>query len=342
MSDIVSQGIRVGQLYSNEEVHHFLGVGNAGGVRVSTTIEGTTRRIVIMTAKPSVHQAKENPYYDRVENDILVYTGAGLEGDQSLGGANKRIPAQVEHGFPVYGFQIIASRRDPAIGARRWRFLGLLEYLRHYPETQIDVRGCVRKVWLFEFRVHAKPAFVFPDQDYAMSRRLIEDSRQENRATDDDESIAEHVSVSGSRLTQFKPEELERVRKQLLSMAPQHFEGFISMLLCSTGYERVRVTKFSQDGGIDVVAYAGRSMWPVQDMMIQLQAKRWLHTVGRKEVAELRGSLEPHARGTLVTTSHYSKAATVEASAPGKVPIVLIDGYSLAGIVKSANLESCD
>jgi restriction endonuclease Mrr len=88
-----------------------------------------------------------------------------------------------------------------------------------------------------------------------------------------------------------------------------------------------------------VNAYAGPGMWAIEDLLIQTQAKRWLHTVGRKDVAELRGSLEPRARGTVVTTSHFSKAAILEAAASGKAPIVLVDGYSLARLARKAGVN---
>jgi restriction endonuclease Mrr len=74
-------------------------------------------------------------------------------------------------------------------------------------------------------------------------------------------------------------------------------------------------------------------MWPLENLLLQVQAKRWLHSVGRKEVAELRGSLQPFARGAVVTTSHFSKAAIREASEPGKNPIVLLDGQRFATLV---------
>ena len=80
-------------------------------------------------------------------------------------------------------------------------------------------------------------------------------------------------------------------------------------------------------------AFASPNFWPVRNMLVQVQAKRWLHTVGRREVAELRGSLQPFARGAIVTTSHYSKSAVVEASQAGKNPIVLVDGFEFANIV---------
>jgi len=43
--------------------------------------------------------------------------------------------------------------------------------------------------------------------------------------------------------------------------------------------------------------------------------------------------LQPFAMGTLVTTSHFSRAAINEASEAGKNPITLVDGPRLARII---------
>jgi restriction system protein len=67
--------------------------------------------------------------------------------------------------------------------------------------------------------------------------------------------------------------------------------------------------------------------------LVQVQAKRWLHSVGRKEVAELRGSLQPFARGVVITTSHFSRAAINEASEAGKNPVALVNGFRLSRVV---------
>jgi restriction endonuclease Mrr len=119
----------------------------------------------------------------------------------------------------------------------------------------------------------------------------------------------------------------------MLNLEPQKFEHLIKTVLEATGFERVSVTRYTQDGGVDVNAFAGPSFWPVSNLLVQVQGKRWLHTVGRREVAELRGSLQPFARGAIVTTSHYSKSAVKEALEPGKNPIVLVDGYEFATLV---------
>ncbi len=327
----------VGECYSSADIQASLGVGNAGGVRVYLRPDGKVGRLVVMTSVSGARRQRENPYHDRMEGGVLVYTGAGREGDQTLAGINKRIPHQLQSDFPIYGFLQVGSRRDPKLGPKRWRFLGLLEYLRHYPETQLDIRRQLRRVWLFEFIVHLEPAALDVSQDGVLCATLLRAARERERATADDREVVA-TGATAITATGEDPAEIEVVRSRLLSMPPEGFEYLLKDVLIRTGFERVAVTQYSQDGGIDVNAYAGNSMWPIRDLMIQIQAKRWLHTVGRKEVAELRGSLQPFARGAVVTTSHFSRAAITEAVAPGKNPIALVDGFSLADLVRSIDL----
>ena len=289
---------RVSDLYSSDDIQNSLGVGNAGGVRICLDDQSNVRRMAILTSLPNARQPGENPYHDRMEGQILVYTGAGREGDQSLAGINKRIPQQLNHSFPIYGFQLIGSRRDKAIGQKRWRFLGLLEYVRHYPESQLDVRRQIRQVWIFEFYVHAEVLALPIANDGLVARELLQASRS---AAPEDREVIELTSSNRVPSIKTPAIEIESERRRLLSLSPQDFEVVIRNVLVSTGFKDVAVTRFSQDGGIDLNAYTGELMWPIRDLLIQVQAKRWLHTVGRKEVAELRGSLQPFARGAVVT-----------------------------------------
>jgi restriction system protein len=82
-----------------------------------------------------------------------------------------------------------------------------------------------------------------------------------------------------------------------------------------------------------VNAGVGSRIWIFEGTLVQLQAKLWLRSVGRKEVAELRGRLKPFAKGAVITTSHFSRAAINEASEEGKNPIALIDGFRLSKVV---------
>jgi hypothetical protein len=320
--------LTVGQLYSNEEVFKCLGVGNAGGVRFSIHDKEVVRA-VIMTSDQSFHGAWENPYHDRLEGSVLTYTAAGKFGQQTLAGANSRLIEQKKQNFPIHGFTLIASRRDRSVGEKRWRYLGLLEYLRHYPDTQLDADGKVRTVWLFEFRIHNECEVLSLSTERDVAAEILVASRLEAAATtDDDEVLNETGQPSTENLRR-----VEEVRGKLLAMEPRRFEVFVKDLLAYCGFRDVCVTKFSSDGGIDVNARAGARMWIFEDTLVQVQAKRWLHSVGRKEVAELRGSLQPFSRGAVLTTSHFSRAAIMEASQAGKNPIALVDGFRLSKAV---------
>ncbi len=322
----------VGQLYSNEEIFNSLNVSNAGGIRVSLR-DKAVFRAVIMTSAQGVHGSGENPYHDRLEAGVLTYTAAGKLGEQTLAGINNRLIEQKTFNFPIHGFVLIASRRDRSVGPKRWKYLGLLEYVRHYPDTQLDADGKVRRVWLFEFRIH-DPEIVPLAFDAAISRDVLVASRLHAATdSDDDEIVDENACESRENL-----ERIEQVRGRLLALEPKNFELFIKDLLQHCGFSDVCVTRYSADGGIDVNARAGGRIWVFENTLVQVQAKRWLHSVGRKEVAELRGSLQPFAKGAVVTTSHFSKAAINEASEVGKNPITLVDGFRLSKVVLDERL----
>ncbi len=119
----------VGNLYSNEEILKSLEVSNAGGIRLRVRA-GFPTRAAIMTSAGGLHGAGENPYHDRLESGALIYTAAGKTGAQTLSGANRRLIQQKELNFPIHGFTLIANRRDKTVGPERWKYLGLLEYLR--------------------------------------------------------------------------------------------------------------------------------------------------------------------------------------------------------------------
>lgn len=316
----------IGQLYSNEEIFKTLKVANAGGIRLSVQDKAVIRA-AIMTSAQDLHNTGENPYHDRLESDILTYTAAGKIGEQTLAGINNRIIEQKEFNFPIHGFVLVANRRDKSVGPKRWKYLGLLEYLRHYPDTQLDTDGKVRKVWIFEFKIHLEPKVIPLDLDITISNQTLIESRKHNIESDDE------IVNEGEKEQIENLQQIEQVRSKLLIMEPRKFEFFIKDLLVHTGFMDVCVTKYSADGGIDVNAMAGGRMWVFEKTFVQVQAKRWLHSVGRKEVAELRGSLQPFAKGAVITTSHFSKAALNEANETGKNPIALVDGFRLSKVI---------
>jgi hypothetical protein len=328
------EALVVGQLYSNEEIFCSLKVSNAGGIRVAVNEKGALRAAV-MTSLEGFHSAVENPYHDRLEGGVLAFTAAGRVGEQALSGANLRLIEQRATNFPIHGFIQIASRRDRSVGPKRWRYLGLLEYVRHYADTQLDVNGKIRKVWLFEFKIHSDRGIIEIATDSAISSEILVASRLQAAAnSEDDEIIGDEPNEEPE-----SAERIEHVRSTLLALEPRGFELFVKDLLVHCGFSEVCVTRFSADGGVDVNARAGSRNWIFEGGLVQVQAKRWLHSVGRKEIAELRGSLQPFAKGAVITTSHFSRAAIKEASELGKNPVTLVDGFRLSQVVLAERFD---
>jgi hypothetical protein len=218
--------LAIGQLYSNDEIFRSLKVSNAGGIRLSIA-DKAVLRATIMTSDENFHGARENPYHDRLEGGILTYTAAGKLGQQTLAGANSRLIEQKIFNFPIHGFSLIASRRDRSVGAQRWKYLGLLEYLRHYPDIQLDADGKVRTVWLFEFKVHDEHQVLPLAVDGTIAKQVLTESRlrEANNSADDD------IVDEGTEPQTENIKQIEEVRGRLLAMEPRGFEVFVKELL---------------------------------------------------------------------------------------------------------------
>ena len=106
----------------------------------------------------------------------------------------------------------------------------------------------------------------------------------------------------------------------------------MKQLLQEMSYENVDVTSRSGDGGVDVVADIELGITSVREVV---QAKRHKRTVQRKDLDALRGSLHRFGavRGTIITTSKYSKGTHDAAFEPGAAPITLIDGEKLIDLL---------
>lgn len=186
---------------------------------------------------------------------------------------------------------------------------------------------------MFELYIHKEPAEVPIEHDREVFAQVYRDRGEEIAADESERDVKSSEQILNPRAAPLDINVAEGIRRSLLGVNPERFEHVVKEALTATGFERVAVTRFTGDGGIDVNAFAGPLLWPYRDGLLQVQAKRWLHTVGRREVAELRGSLLPHAHGAVVTTSFFSKAAITEASEAAKKPIVLVNGLEFAAIL---------
>lgn len=129
----------------------------------------------------------------------------------------------------------------------------------------------------------------------------------------------------------------KHLREFLQSMDPYQFEYLVKWLLEEMGYDNVEVSGGSNDKGVDVVADIELGISRVREV---IQVKRWKDNVGGPVLNQLRGSLPLFGamRGSIITTSGFTKQARDSAFVPGAAPITLIDGERLLDLLIEHNI----
>lgn len=177
------------------------------------------------------------------------------------------------------------------------------------------VENSARSVWAIT------PAF---SNETKVDGAYIEKNCKKAKAADK-ASVEEQMEDAGVEV----PEEVRPWRKKLynvlINMNPYSFEKLTQRLLRECGFDDVRVTKKSGDGGID-----GTGKLRINGIFsfnIAFQCKRYQGAVGAPDIRDFRGSLTTDIeKGVFITTGSFSKQAIEEASNPGKKQIDLING----------------
>ena len=108
------------------------------------------------------------------------------------------------------------------------------------------------------------------------------------------------------------PDIRREIKSQLLTMSPRAFELFAGEFLVYAGIERVSVTRYIGDGGIDAEGdlIAGLFRLPVG-----IQVKRYRNNVQRNDIDRFIGALTGRfPQGVFMTTANYGKHALSKAS----------------------------
>jgi restriction endonuclease Mrr len=125
---------------------------------------------------------------------------------------------------------------------------------------------------------------------------------------------------------------------QLKTVHPRTFELIVAKVLAAMGFEEVRVTQYSNDGGVDIEAVSASG--GITRTPIAVQVKRYdkQKTVQKPEVQSLRGAAVRHPLGMIVTTAKFSAGARTEAARAEEKPIYLIDGEHLVDLMTRYNI----
>lgn len=139
-------------------------------------------------------------------------------------------------------------------------------------------------------------------------------------AVDDVDTVARVVDDAAQQRSQDEPSEEPRASRiarhtrdfilESLSTKLTHrqFEEFTADLLRAMGYQ-ARVTAYSQDGGVDVIAH--KDPLGVEPPQIKVQCKHRTNTTGAPEVQQLIGSQGDGELALFVALGAYSRDAVM-------------------------------
>lgn len=124
----------------------------------------------------------------------------------------------------------------------------------------------------------------------------------------------------------------QQIISRLQEMPAESFEVFSKKLLVAYGFQKMEVTQYVKDGGIDGF---GQLKVGMTHLNVAFQSKRWKNnSVSRVEIDKFRGAIQgEYEQGIIFTTSKFTKDALSATRKPGAVPIILIDGESLVDIM---------
>jgi restriction system protein len=96
------------------------------------------------------------------------------------------------------------------------------------------------------------------------------------------------------------------IKRLMTSFGHEQFEHFIADLLRCMGYH-ARVTRYSNDGGVDIIAH--KDELGFEAPIIKVQCKHTLNNIGGPDVQNLLGAIQDKDSALFVTVGDYATAA---------------------------------
>lgn len=120
----------------------------------------------------------------------------------------------------------------------------------------------------------------------------------------------------------------------LKSLSPYGFEKICARLLREYGFEDVKITQRSRDGGID--GFAKLRLNPFINMSVSFQCKRYDGSVPLSDVRDFGYTVKDKEKGIFITTGYFSESARKIEQQDAKLE--LIDGEKLVEMFERIKL----
>lgn len=268
---------------------------------------------------------------------FVRYMSPILESLRELGGSAR--PREV-YDSVARKLEISDAERDEENRSGTSRFENEVAWARFYLVRTGYLDSSKRGVWSLTDLGREAGALTSKDVDDIFS--AVQTQKRELAATRTQEDILATDTVVNDQTETATPESAagdyrEQTLEILLGLPPAGFERLCQRLLRESGFQQVKVTGKTGDGGIDGIGIL--QINPFVTFKVIFQCKRWANVVGSPTVRDFRGAMMGRAeKGIILSTGTFSSEAQAEAVRDGVPPIELVDGSTLIALLEELEL----
>jgi len=213
-----------------------------------------------------------------------------------------------------------------------------IHWARFYLAKAGYIDGSSRGVWILTEKGRATPSLAQKDvleifsqvQERFGAKTRVDESSPATLEQEVEHSVAEADLID-------KYAHRKAIASLMNNFTSKGFEEFCQRLLRESGFEEVKVTGRSGDGGID-----GHGILKINHFVsfkVAFQCKRYSSPVGSSIIRDFRGSIMGRAdKGILITTNTFTLDARNEAVRDGATPIELVDSDKIIELLENLEL----
>lgn len=274
------------------------------------------------------------------ESEFIKWMGPILEALRELGGSGR--PREVAS-LIAERHHVSQDQMGETMKSGQTRFYNQVAWARQYLVWEGLLDGSKHGVWALSPKGQATKLDAAESREislkwvkfHAETRRAAEDA-----VADAGSDVSKPTAIRlAKQEVVVPPDEIEE--EELLAvlrrLSPSGFERVCQRLLRESGFESVKVTGKSHDGGIDGIGIL--QLNPFVTLKVLFQCKRYKGSVSRAEVGDFRNAMLGRAdKGIILTTGSFSGDAVKEANRDGAPPIELVDSDKLVLLFENARL----
>lgn len=260
---------------------------------------------------------------------FVRYIGPTVEALKELGGSGQ--PAEVMD-WIMDALDVTDEHQLEVLSSGQTRFANQVHWARFYLSKAGYIDSSQRGVW----SLTKKGLSTTINHDMAL---VI--FREVQEAVKKDKELEAEFEEDESEMEGLGPEDPRdyriRLMEMLMGLPASGFERLCQRILRESGFQEVKVTGRTGDGGID-----GNGLLqinPFVSFQVLFQCKRYSGSVSVSQIRDFRGAMMGRAdKGIILTTGTFTKDAKGEAVRDGVPPIELVNGEKLLDMLEELGL----